>query len=116
MPAREFLGALAGVAEAALTPVGLVVDEVPRQRATLRETDHRPWPLPAHPWVMGQTWHDLLFAHWPLAPHVLAPLIPRPLELDQRNGKAWLAITPFRIAGLRPRGAPRSPGSHASPS
>ena len=27
---------------------------------------HRPWPLPAGPWVMAQRWHDLLFAHWPV--------------------------------------------------
>src|ERR671934_280865 len=34
-----------------------------RQSATLERTEHRPWPLPAEPWVMGQTWEDLLFAH-----------------------------------------------------
>lgn len=24
---------------------------------------HRPWPLPAEPWIMLQVWFDLLFAH-----------------------------------------------------
>ena len=27
---------------------------------------HRPWPLPNGPWIMTQSWHDLLFAHWPV--------------------------------------------------
>jgi hypothetical protein len=33
---------------------------------TAEETAHRPWQLPAGPWLMEQSWHDLLFAHWPV--------------------------------------------------
>ncbi|MFL5876045.1 MAG: DUF2071 domain-containing protein [Solirubrobacteraceae bacterium] len=29
---------------------------------------------------MGQTWYDLLFAHWAVAPEALGPLVPPPLE------------------------------------
>jgi uncharacterized protein YqjF (DUF2071 family) len=105
----QLLRLLGGIAEVAVAPVGLVADEVPRQRATLRVTAHRPWPLPDGPWLMGQTWHDLLFAHWSLAPDVLRALVPAPLELDERDGRAWLGITPFRVAGLRPRGGPPLP-------
>jgi uncharacterized protein len=100
----ELLGKIAGVAEAVITPVGLAVDEIPCQRAALRETAHRPWPLPERLWLMGQTWYDLLFAHWSLAPDDLRPLIPEPLELQVRDGRAWLGITPFCLAGLRSRG------------
>jgi len=103
------LQAIADAAELAVTPVGLFADEVPRQRAALLETAHRPWPLPSAPWLMGQTWHDLLFAHWALAPEGLRRLVPQPLELDVRDGRAWLGITPFLIGGLRPRGAPPLP-------
>jgi uncharacterized protein len=103
------LGAVSGVAEAALAPVGLLADEVPRQRAALRDTAHRPWPLPRRPWLMGQTWYDLLFAHWAIAPEALRPLVPPPLELDVRDGRAWLGITPFRVGGLRSRGTPPLP-------
>jgi uncharacterized protein YqjF (DUF2071 family) len=95
---------IAGAAELAITPVGLVADDVLRQRATLRQTAHRPWPLPDAPWLMGQTWRDLLFAHWSVAPEALRPLIPTPLELHLRDGRAWLGITPFRLSGLRSRG------------
>jgi uncharacterized protein len=103
------LGAVAGVTEAMLAPLGLLVDEVPRQRGSLHETGHRPWPVPSRPWLMGQTWYDLLFAHWAVAPEVLRPMVPPPLELDLRDGRAWLGITPFRVGGLRSRGAPPLP-------
>jgi uncharacterized protein len=29
----------------------------------LDDLAHRPWPLPDRPWIMTQTWQDLLFAH-----------------------------------------------------
>ena len=28
--------------------------------AILHNTEHRPWPLPAEPWIMTQIWNDLL--------------------------------------------------------
>ena len=48
----------------------------------LSEVAHRPWPLPTGPWIMAQSWHDLLFAHWPIDAGLLRPLIPAPLEID----------------------------------
>ena len=77
--------------------------------------DHRPWPLPARPWIMAQTWNRLLFAHWPVPAHTLRPLIPSSLTLDEFGGQAWIAITPFVLTGLRPRGAPAIPGLSAFP-
>jgi uncharacterized protein YqjF (DUF2071 family) len=55
---------------------------------------------------MAQTWRDLLFAHWPVSPAALRPLLPAGLELDVFAGDAWLGIVPFRISRLAPRGAP----------
>jgi uncharacterized protein YqjF (DUF2071 family) len=109
MPLRAALQAIGGASELAITPLGVVADEVPRQRAALRHTAHRPWPVPKRPWLMGQTWHDLLFAHWALAPKLLRPLVPEPLELDESNGQAWLGITPFVVSGVRSRGTPPLP-------
>ena len=60
---------------------------------------------------MRQTWRNLLFAHWALEPAALRPLIPEVLELDLREGQAYVAVTPFRITGLRPRWLPPIPGS-----
>jgi uncharacterized protein YqjF (DUF2071 family) len=107
--ARAVLGALGAAAEVAITPIGRLADEIPRQRASLRETAHRPWPPPPRPWLMGQTWYDLLFAHWALPPDVIRPLVPRALPLDERDGNAWLGVTPFVVGGLRPHGGPPLP-------
>jgi uncharacterized protein YqjF (DUF2071 family) len=108
-PLRAALGTIGDLAERAIAPLGLVADEIPRQRGTLAETAHRPWPLPERPWLMGQTWYDLLFAHWELPAEALRPLVPAPLELDLRDGRSWLGVTPFVVGGLRLRGAPPVP-------
>jgi uncharacterized protein len=81
----------------------------------LNKLDHRPWPLPEGRWVMEQRWHDLLFSHWPIRPEILRPLIPRPLELDTWDSEAWLGVVPFRMSGIRLRGAPALPGISAFP-
>lgn len=64
---------------------------------------------------MAQSWHDLLFAHWPLPPSVLAPLIPPGLALDTFDGRAWIGVIPFRMSGVRLRGLPPVPGIAAFP-
>jgi uncharacterized protein len=106
---RTALQAVGDAAALAVSSVGLRADEIRSQRAALAETTHRPWPLPARAWLMGQTWYSLLFAHWPVSPEALRPLIPEPLELDLREGQAWLGVTPFVVAGLRVRGTPPLP-------
>ena len=64
------------------------------QQASLVATAHRPWPLPERRWLMGQTWDDLLFAHWPVPPERLRPLLPASVPLDVREGSAWVGVTP----------------------
>jgi uncharacterized protein YqjF (DUF2071 family) len=73
------------------------------------ETAHRPWPLPSGPWLMAQTWGDLLFAHWTVPAGALRALVPEPLTIDRFDGNAWLAITPFEVSSLRLRGTPPLP-------
>jgi uncharacterized protein YqjF (DUF2071 family) len=76
----------------------------------LQQSSHRPWPLPAGPWIMAQTWHDLLFAHWPVEPDTLRELVPPELPLDTYAGRAWVAVAPFHMSGIRARGLPPLPG------
>ena len=64
---------------------------------------------------MAQTWHDLLFAHWPLPPSVVAPLLPAGLPLDTFDGQAWLGVVPFHMTGIRLRLIPPLPGLSAFP-
>jgi uncharacterized protein YqjF (DUF2071 family) len=75
----------------------------------LLETAHRPIAMPSAQWFMKQTWHDLLFAHWPLPPDKIRPLVPQQLELELRDGSAWVAVAPFWMSGIRGRLAPPLP-------
>jgi uncharacterized protein YqjF (DUF2071 family) len=83
--------------------------------AALEFVSHRPWPLPDGPWIMQQIWNDLLFAHWPIAPEIMHPLVPSDLALDTFNGQCWLAVTPFHMTGVRGRLMPAFPGFSAFP-
>src|SRR5919112_1937687 len=85
------------------------VTDMVRQRHGLRRQDHRPWPVPDGRWLMGQTWHDLLFAHWGVDPDRLRAVVPREIPLDVRDGSCWVGVTPFEISGLRLIGTPPLP-------
>jgi uncharacterized protein len=64
---------------------------------------------------MAQSWHDLLFAHWPLDAAVLGPILPSQLQIDTFEGQAWIAVVPFRMTGVRLRGTPAMPWLSAFP-
>ena len=59
---------------------------------------------------MAQTWHDLLFAHWPIDPAALRPLVPSFLPLDLYEGRCWIGVIPFWMSHIHPRGLPPLPG------
>lgn len=77
--------------------------------AIVDEVAHRPWPMPRRPWVMTQTWHDLLFAHWRVEPSQLRPKVPSAFELDLFNTEAWVGIVPFHMTNVAPRAIPSLP-------
>jgi uncharacterized protein YqjF (DUF2071 family) len=64
---------------------------------------------------MAQSWHDLLFMHWPVAPVAIRPLVPERLELDLWDQQAWVAVVPFWMSGIRMRAAPAIPGLSCFP-
>ena len=81
----------------------------------VNDAGHRPWPVPARPWMMTQSWHDLLFAHWPVEPAMLSALVPNDFEIDQFDGTAWIGVVPFRMRDVAPRGVPALPWLSAFP-
>ena len=88
----------------------MVADTIALQQRSLEEVGHRPWPLPEGSWLQGQTWCDLLFAHWQVPAEQLRRVMPPTLPLHlYDDGSAWLAITPFQLKGLRLRGTPPLP-------
>jgi uncharacterized protein len=80
-----------------------------RQASVVEATEHRPWPLPERPWMQAQTWEEVAFLHWRVDAEEVRTLLPDGLELDTRDGAAWLGVTPFRVTGLRLRGVPPLP-------
>jgi uncharacterized protein len=53
---------------------------------------------------MRQVWHDLLFAHWPIQPDRLRPLVPSQLVLDTFDRQSWVGVVPFRMSDVCLRG------------
>jgi uncharacterized protein YqjF (DUF2071 family) len=84
-------------------------------KSLLQLQNHRQWPLPNGPWVMHQIWHQLLFAHGPIAQDVLRRLIPPALEIDLFENTAWIGVVPFRMSQVSLRGTPSLPKVSAFP-
>ncbi len=84
-------------------------------RRILEETAHRPWPMPEGPWIMSQTWNDLLFAHWPVDAATLRSLVPAAFELDLYDGTGWVGVVPFHMTNVAPRLVPALPWVSAFP-
>jgi uncharacterized protein YqjF (DUF2071 family) len=91
------------------------MDRAAFNRSILEQTAHRPWPMPPGPWLMTQTWHDLLFAHWPVDAAALRALVPASFEIDCFDGAAWLGIVPFYMTNVAPRLVPALPWVSAFP-
>lgn len=73
---------------------------------TLKEIDHRPWPVPGTPWLWRQSWEELAFIHHRVDAAVLRPLLPPGLALQEFDGTAWVGVVPFRMGEMMVRGLP----------
>lgn len=56
-----------------------------------------------------QSWNNLLFMHWRFDPQEIQRMLPRGLTVDIYNDFAWVAIVPFEMNRIRPRGLPALP-------
>src|SRR5918999_2027626 len=61
------------------------------------------------PWVIAQSWRDVLFAHWRVPVDRLRPHVPEALGIDTFAGEAWLGVVPFAVDGARLRWLPAVP-------
>lgn len=84
-------------------------ESVSRQSRSLVHTEHRPWPAPKSMWLLGQSWLNLLFAHWRVGRAQLESHVPRPLELETFRGQAWITVSPFLVEALRLAATPPLP-------
>lgn len=89
-----------------------MADTVALQQRPLEERGHRPWPLPEGPWLQGQTWCDLLFAHWQVPKEALDRLLP--VEVGGKPGIYFFSLdAASRLAVFAARRAYRLPYFHA---
>jgi uncharacterized protein YqjF (DUF2071 family) len=71
--------------------------------------------MPQSRWTWRQSWRDLLFAHWPIDAALLRPFVPPQLEVQEFDGTSWIAVVPFRMAGVMRRPLPDLPWVSAFP-
>lgn len=69
-----------------------------------------PTNRPAESPVGFHHWSELLFIHWRVSPHEIAPLLPKRLRVDTFDGSAWVGLVPFHMSGVRPWWFPPVPG------
>lgn len=67
-----------------------------------------PPPRVARP-VMYHQWTSITFLHWRYPPGVVQSFLPRGLTAETFGGTAWVGLTPFLMAGVRPPGLPAVP-------
>ena len=84
-------------------------------RSIVESTAHRPWPLPSEPWLMTQSWNNLLFAHWRVDALQMRLAVPDVFDLDLFDGEAWLGVVPFYMTNVGARAAPALPWLSAFP-
>ncbi|MDN3296060.1 DUF2071 domain-containing protein [Streptomyces ficellus] len=56
-------------------------------------------------------WLNQCFVHWPYPPDDVQGLLPEGLTVDTYEGAAWVSLTPFVMADVRPHPLPVLPGT-----
>ncbi len=56
--------------------------------------------------ALRASWLTQTFIHWPFRPEVVQALLPEELVVDEYDGAAWVGLTPFVMADVRPPGVP----------
>ncbi|MFB0617710.1 YqjF family protein [Streptomyces sp. AGS-58] len=59
-----------------------------------------------HTPVLRAGWLTQTFVHWPYSPGQVQRLLPAGLVVDTFDGAAWVGLTTFVMAGVRPPGSP----------
>lgn len=52
-------------------------------------------PVPVERAAMVHWWDELTFIHWPFRPEAVQRLLPKGLEVETIDGRAWVGVVPF---------------------
>ena len=66
-------------------------------------------PRPVGRAVFSQDWTDLTMLHWPVAPDLVAPLLPEGTVPDVLGSVTYVGLVPFVMRGVRIFGTPPLP-------
>jgi len=75
----------------------------------LSSTEHRPWDIPTDNWKFYQEWNKAIFLHWEVDLSDLEKHVPKALEIDLYNEKAWVSVVAFTMEKIRPKYLPPFP-------
>lgn len=75
-------------------------------KTLLKNTSHRPWELPNNRWKFYQEWNNAIFLHWAVDLKMLQKFVPKELEIDLIDGKAWVSLVAFTMEKIRPKNLP----------
>jgi len=64
---------------------------------------HLPFNMPLRKHSLVQKWRHLTFMHWEVKPDILSDIIPKGIELDLFEGKAYIGLIPFLMKDVHPR-------------
>jgi uncharacterized protein YqjF (DUF2071 family) len=65
--------------------------------------------------LLRGSWDTITFVHWRIEPERIQALLPEGLTADVYDDSAWVSMTPFVMANMRPLGFPDLSGSLAVP-
>jgi uncharacterized protein len=57
-------------------------------------------------WIMKQSWRNVSFIHYQVAPDLLKNYVPSCFDIDLYDGSAWISVVPFQFVSLQLRGFP----------
>jgi len=72
----------------------------------LKNDNHRTWKNPNRKWNFYQEWNNAIFLHWQIEKEWIQDLLPKNLEVDMHQGKAWISLVAFSMENIRPRFLP----------
>lgn len=75
----------------------------------LNTIEHRPWDLPTNSWHFYQEWNNAIFLHWKVDVDELQKFVPKALDIDLYNGKAYISLVAFTMEKIRPKHLPAFP-------
>ena len=75
----------------------------------LKQKEHRPFEYPSRSWKFYQEWNNAVFLHWEVTPELIKSLLPKNIELNIINGKAWISLVAFDMNNICARSLPKIP-------